>query len=82
MDKDEYILTVRPDLRTRGHTQWFYFQVKNAKSNINYRFHIINLMKPNCLYAKGMRPLMYSEMDFQKNRKNLLSYIQRLVGNE
>jgi hypothetical protein len=39
-------------------------------------------MKPNCLYAKGMRPLMYSEMDFQKNRKNLLSYIQRLVGNE
>lgn len=70
MDKDEYILSVRPDLSTLGHTQWFYFQIKNTKSNINYRFHIVNLMKPNCLYAKGMRPLMYSVRDFQNNRKH------------
>ena len=69
LDKDAYILTVRPDLSTHGHTQWFYFQVKNIKANTAYRFHIINLMKPNCLYAKGMRPLMFSNRNFEENSK-------------
>ena len=57
----EYNLSIRPDVNTLGHTQWFYFQVKNTIKGTLYKFNIINLMKPNCLYSKGMRPLMYSE---------------------
>lgn len=68
LDKNEYILTVRPDLSTRGHTQWFYFQVKNTKPDVIYRFNIVNIMKPNCLYSKGMRPLMFSDSSFKENR--------------
>ena len=34
------------------------------RANVPYRFKIVNLMKPNCLYSRGMRPLMYSEKQF------------------
>ncbi|KAM5137745.1 cytosolic carboxypeptidase 2 isoform 2-T2 [Mantella aurantiaca] len=57
----EYELTLRTDLYTSKHTQWFYFQVKNTKKGVPYRFTITNLMKSNSLYNSGMKPLMYSE---------------------
>ncbi|XP_077317073.1 cytosolic carboxypeptidase 2 isoform X3 [Lithobates pipiens] len=57
----EYELTLRTDLYTSKHTQWFYFQVKNTKKGVPYRFTITNLMKSNSLYNAGMKPLMYSE---------------------
>ncbi|XP_072278006.1 cytosolic carboxypeptidase 2 [Pyxicephalus adspersus] len=57
----EYELTLQTDLYTSKHTQWFYFQVKNTKKGIPYRFTITNLMKSNSLYNSGMKPLMYSE---------------------
>ncbi|XP_075044181.1 cytosolic carboxypeptidase 2 [Mixophyes fleayi] len=59
----EYELTLRTDLYTSKHTQWFYFQVKNTKKLVPYRFTITNLMKSNSLYNMGMKPLMYSEHD-------------------
>ncbi|KAM4676451.1 cytosolic carboxypeptidase 3 [Discoglossus pictus] len=59
----DYQLTLRTDLYTQRHTQWFYFRVKNTKANVPYRFTIINFMKPNSLYNRGMRPLMYSEKE-------------------
>ncbi|XP_040265175.1 cytosolic carboxypeptidase 2 isoform X1 [Bufo bufo] len=59
----EYELTLRTDLYTGKHTQWFYFQVKNTRGGIPYRFTITNLMKKNSLYNEGMKPLMYSEHD-------------------
>ncbi|KAM3920742.1 cytosolic carboxypeptidase 2 [Leptodactylus fuscus] len=59
----EYELTLRTDLYTSKHTQWFYFQVKNTRRGIPYRFTITNLMKRNSLYNEGMKPLMYSELD-------------------
>ncbi|XP_063800625.1 cytosolic carboxypeptidase 2 isoform X2 [Pseudophryne corroboree] len=59
----EYELTLRTDLYTSKHTQWFYFQVKNTKKLVPYRFTITNLMKSNSLYNTGMKPLMYSEHD-------------------
>jgi hypothetical protein len=43
------------------HTQWFYFQVKNAQPNVEYRFTICNFLKTESLYNFGMKPLMYSE---------------------
>ncbi|XP_068459917.1 cytosolic carboxypeptidase 2 isoform X2 [Clinocottus analis] len=57
----DYELTLRSDMYTRKHTQWFYFRVRNMKAGVTYRFTIINLMKSSSLYSHGMRPLLYSE---------------------
>ncbi|XP_059252349.1 cytosolic carboxypeptidase 3 isoform X1 [Mustela nigripes] len=59
----EYQLTLRPDLFTNKHTQWYYFQVTNTQAGIVYRFTIINFTKPASLYNRGMRPLFYSEKE-------------------
>ncbi|XP_023592901.1 cytosolic carboxypeptidase 3 [Trichechus manatus latirostris] len=59
----EYQLTVRPDLFTNKHTQWYYFQVTNTQAGIAYRFTIVNFTKPASLYNRGMRPLFYSEKE-------------------
>ncbi|XP_014643221.1 PREDICTED: cytosolic carboxypeptidase 3 [Ceratotherium simum simum] len=59
----EYQLTLRPDLFTNKHTQWYYFQVTNTQAGIVYRFTIINFTKPASLYSRGMRPLFYSEKE-------------------
>ncbi|XP_068133658.1 cytosolic carboxypeptidase 3 isoform X2 [Hyperolius riggenbachi] len=59
----DYQLTLRTDLYTNRHTQWYYFRVKNTKASVPYRFTIINFMKPNSLYNHGMRPLLYSEIE-------------------
>ncbi|XP_040201594.1 cytosolic carboxypeptidase 3 isoform X1 [Rana temporaria] len=61
--KHEYELTLRTDLYTNRHTQWYYFRVTNMRAGILYRFTIINFMKPTSLYNHGMRPLMYSEKE-------------------
>ncbi|XP_035379785.1 cytosolic carboxypeptidase 2 isoform X2 [Electrophorus electricus] len=57
----DYELTLRNDMYTTKHTQWFYFRVSNMKAGVTYRFTIINLMKSSSLYDAGMRPLLYSE---------------------
>ncbi|XP_057620355.1 cytosolic carboxypeptidase 3 isoform X5 [Chionomys nivalis] len=59
----EYQLTVRPDLFTDKHTQWYYFQVTNTQAEIAYRFTIVNFTKPSSLYNRGMKPLFYSEKE-------------------
>ncbi|KAM9376096.1 cytosolic carboxypeptidase 2 [Pholidichthys leucotaenia] len=57
----DYKLTLRTDLYTEKHTQWFYFRVRNMKAGVTYRFTITNLMKRHSLYCHGMKPLLYSE---------------------
>ncbi|XP_049635935.1 cytosolic carboxypeptidase 2 [Suncus etruscus] len=64
----EYELTLRTDLYTNKHTQWFYFQVQNTRKDVVYRFTIVNLHKPKSLYAVGMKPLMYSQADAETHR--------------
>ncbi|XP_008052995.1 cytosolic carboxypeptidase 3 [Carlito syrichta] len=59
----EYQLTVRPDLFTDKHTQWYYFQVTNTQAEVVYRFTVVNFTKPASLYNRGMRPLFYSEKE-------------------
>ncbi|XP_063084018.1 cytosolic carboxypeptidase 2 isoform X2 [Cavia porcellus] len=63
VDTYEYELTLRPDLYTSRHTQWFYFRVQNTRRDVPYRFTIVNLLKPRSLYAAGLRPLLYSQRD-------------------
>mmetsp|Transcript_13587 Transcript_13587/g.20576 ORF Transcript_13587/g.20576 Transcript_13587/m.20576 type:complete len:732 (-) Transcript_13587:52-2247(-) len=65
----EYDLILKFDVNTRGHTQWFYFSVDNAKKGKTYKFNIINLLKSDSLYNYGMRPLIYSEKDAKEKSK-------------
>jgi len=57
----EYDLILNPDYMTRTHTQWYYFSVANIRKDKEYRFNIINMMKPDSLYNCGMKPLIYSD---------------------
>ncbi|KAH0621185.1 hypothetical protein JD844_022240 [Phrynosoma platyrhinos] len=61
--KYEYELTLRTDLYTSKHTQWYYFRVQNTRKDVTYRFTIVNLMKAKSLYNMGMKPLLYSQKD-------------------
>lgn len=65
----EYDLILKPDYNTRGYTQWYYFKITNTRAGKQYRFNIINLVKPDSLYNHGMRPVMYSEIDAKKSGK-------------
>ena len=56
----EYDLYLKNDYGTGGFTQWDYFKVQNTRKNQVYRFNIVNLMKPDSTYNKGMKPLLYS----------------------
>lgn len=59
----EYDLILRPDINTRGHTQWFYFSVSNTLRNVPYKLNIINMVKSDSLYQDGMQPLICSEKE-------------------
>ncbi|XP_014240982.1 cytosolic carboxypeptidase Nna1 isoform X2 [Cimex lectularius] len=58
-----YELSIRADLYTNKHMQWFYFMVENTKKGVLYRFSIVNLLKGDSLYNEGMRPVLYSCKD-------------------
>ena len=45
--------------------QWYYFAVSNMRKSIAYTFHIINLLKDDSLYNRGMRPAMFSVRNHQ-----------------
>lgn len=62
----EYDLILRPDLNTRGHTQWFYFGFANAQRGATYKFNILNMVKPDSLFNFGMLPLIYSAQEAAK----------------
>lgn len=58
---DEYTLLQDYDIPTKGHTQWFYFSVRNSEyASPSVRFNIVNLMKYDSLYNNGMKPLVRS----------------------
>lgn len=73
----KYQLTLRTDLYTSRHTQWYYFQVSNTQAGMPYRFTIVNFTKRNSLYKHGLRPLLYSEADAKKHKVGW-----RRTGNE
>ncbi|XP_062471495.1 cytosolic carboxypeptidase 3 isoform X2 [Pezoporus occidentalis] len=84
----EYQLTLRTDLYTSRHTQWYYFQVSNTQAGMPYRFTIVNFTKRNSLYKHGLRPLLYSETDAQEHKVgwrrtgNDIKYYKTNVGQD
>lgn len=59
----EYDLILNPDYNTKSHTQWYLFRVSNTRRGPQYRFNILNMVKPTSVYNEGMRPLRYSCID-------------------
>jgi hypothetical protein len=63
----EYDITLRKDLYTRGNIQWYYFKVEAPETGLAYpitvRFNIINMQKNDSLYNYGMKPAVYSVAD-------------------
>lgn len=49
------------DINTNGHTQWFFFQVKNTRKGAHVQFNIKNFTKPDSLFNFGMKVSIYSE---------------------
>jgi hypothetical protein len=67
----EYDLYLMPDINSKaahngGNTQWYYFAVSNMEAGLEYKFNIVNLVKPDSLYNVGMRPALYSITDAGK----------------
>lgn len=63
----EYDITLRKDLYTKGNIQWYYFKVETPDSGVTYplrvRFNIVNMQKNDSLYNYGMKPAVYSQAD-------------------
>lgn len=61
VSENEYDLLLSHDINTHGRTQWFFFQVKNAKPNTKYKLNMINMEKKTSGFNKGMVPIIFSE---------------------
>ena len=61
VSSNEYNLLMQNDINTTGHTQWFYFQVKNTRKNMSVKFNIMNYTKADSLFNYGMKVSIYSE---------------------
>jgi hypothetical protein len=59
-------LFLRIDSNTRGHTQWFYFSVKNGKKGQTIKLNICNITKGGTLYDQGMKPYIFSRKKKEK----------------
>jgi len=69
LGEDEYNLILENDTNTQGNTQWYYFSVTNYKAGHTVKFSIINLLKFESLYNKGLKPLVYSTKKAQDTGK-------------
>eukprot|EP00931_Biecheleriopsis_adriatica_P003971 TRINITY_DN105711_c0_g1_i1.p1 TRINITY_DN105711_c0_g1~~TRINITY_DN105711_c0_g1_i1.p1 ORF type:complete len:1090 (-),score=156.22 TRINITY_DN105711_c0_g1_i1:40-3309(-) len=57
----EYELHVDSDTQSaQGHTQWFYFCVRNNEFCGTVHFRIVNLRKKKSLYQQGLQPYVFS----------------------
>ena len=62
----EYELYLKNDYGTQSFCQWYFFRIQNTRKDQTYRFNIVNFMKPESTYNKGMRPLIYSMKDAEE----------------
>jgi hypothetical protein len=61
--QQEYELLIHPDIKNGAYRQWFYFEVRNGRPGITYRFSLVNLAKSGALFGQGLQPVVYSEHD-------------------
>ncbi|NXH18087.1 CBPC4 carboxypeptidase, partial [Bucco capensis] len=68
----EYDLILNADVNSNQHHQWFYFEVRDMKLAVSYRFNIINCEKFNSQFNYGMQPVMYSVKEALQGRPHWL----------
>ncbi|TYZ59709.1 hypothetical protein PybrP1_011114 [[Pythium] brassicae (nom. inval.)] len=61
--RQEYELTIHPDIKNSAYRQWFYFEVRNGSPGVSYKFSLVNLAKSGALFGSGLQPVVYSEID-------------------
>jgi len=81
----EYDITIRNDINTKGNIQWYYFSINSGNYDSNtelntsaktwtypavIRFNITNFSKSDSLYNYGMRPVIYSTKQFADSGKS------------
>ncbi|NXA07470.1 CBPC4 carboxypeptidase, partial [Sapayoa aenigma] len=64
----EYDLIMNADVNSNQHHQWFYFEVRDMKLSVPYRFNIINCEKSNSQFNYGMQLVMYSVKEALQGR--------------
>lgn len=52
-----YDLVLDHDTNTQGHTQWFYFAIRNMKKGETVRLRMVNNCKGTSLFNQGMKPV-------------------------
>jgi hypothetical protein len=62
----EYDCLMQNDINSRGHTQWFYFRVKNTRAGLPVKFNILNYYKEDSMFNYGMKITVYSEKKSEK----------------
>ncbi|NXN30366.1 CBPC4 carboxypeptidase, partial [Nycticryphes semicollaris] len=68
----EYDLIMNADVNSNQHHQWFYFEVRDMKLAVPYRFNVINCEKLNSQFNYGMQPVMYSMKEALQGRPRWL----------
>ncbi|NXY40583.1 CBPC4 carboxypeptidase, partial [Ceuthmochares aereus] len=64
----EYDLIMNADVNSNQHHQWFYFEVRDMKLAVPYRFNIINCEKFNSQFNYGMNLVVYSVKEALQGR--------------
>ncbi|XP_071424953.1 cytosolic carboxypeptidase 4 [Pithys albifrons albifrons] len=64
----EYDLIMNADVNSNQHHQWFYFEVRDMKLAVPYRFNVINCEKFNSQFNYGMQLVMYSVKEALQGR--------------
>ncbi|GLE01032.1 hypothetical protein PINS_up009845 [Pythium insidiosum] len=65
----EYELLIHPDIKNSAYRQWFYFEVRNGRPGVTYKFSLVNLAKSGALFGQGLQPVVYSEIDAETKRR-------------
>ncbi|KFQ29186.1 Cytosolic carboxypeptidase 4, partial [Mesitornis unicolor] len=68
----EYDLIMNADVNSNQHHQWFYFEVRDMKLAVPYRFNIINCEKFNSQFNYGMQLVLYSVKEALQGRPHWL----------
>ena len=61
-EENNYQLYLQNDTNTTGYIQWFFFRVSNTKKGNKSTFTIINMLRPSCVYKKGLKIMTYSKL--------------------
>ena len=65
-NRQVYDVYMHPDVHTSGHTQWFFFSVSNTQLGREVVFNIRNFAKPDSMFNRGMRPLLFSTLSMDQ----------------